>query len=141
MSSILRITDPIPSDDSINKYKHFKYGPITGTNLNISGGDIRIDIETQDIFEHPSESFLLIEGSLTKAADGSPYINADLISLTNNAMMHLFKTIKCQLSSQEIETVLHLGQATTMLGLLTLSQTTNFRPFQTERVCRRQFQV
>ena len=32
--------------------------------------------------------------------------------------MHLFKTIKYQLSGQEIETVMYPGQATTMLGLL-----------------------
>ena len=32
--------------------------------------------------------------------------------------MHLFKTIKYQLSGQDIETVLHPGQATTMLGWL-----------------------
>ena len=66
MSSILRITDPIPSDDSIDKYEHFEYGPITGTNLNNSGGNIWTDIETQDIFKHPSESFLLREGRLTR---------------------------------------------------------------------------
>ena len=117
MSNILGITDPILSDDTIHKYEHFEYGPIKGTNLTNSGGDIRIDIETQDIFTHPSKSFLLIEGRLTKV-DGNTYTNADLVSLTNNAMMHLFKTIKYQLSGQEIETVLHHGQATTMLGLL-----------------------
>ena len=32
--------------------------------------------------------------------------------------MYLFKTIKYQLSGQEIETVMYPGQATTMLGLL-----------------------
>ena len=32
--------------------------------------------------------------------------------------MHLFKTIKYQLSSQEIESIIHPGQATTMLVLL-----------------------
>ena len=37
MSSILRITDLIPSDNSIDKYEHIKYGSITGTNLNNSG--------------------------------------------------------------------------------------------------------
>ena len=47
MSDILRIADPIPSDDSIDKYEHFEYGLITGTNLNNSGADIRINIETQ----------------------------------------------------------------------------------------------
>ena len=117
MGDIFRITDPIPSDNSIDKYEHFEYGPITGTNLNNSAGDIRIDIETQDIFTHPSESFLLTEGCLTKV-DGNAYANADLVSLTNNAMMHLFKTNKFQLSGQEIETVMHPGQATTMLGLI-----------------------
>ena len=47
MSSILRITDPVPSNDSIHKYEHFEYCPITGTDLNNSGGNIRIDIETR----------------------------------------------------------------------------------------------
>ena len=36
------------SDTSINEY--FEYSPIVGANLNNSGGDIRISIETQDIF-------------------------------------------------------------------------------------------
>ena len=66
MRSILRITDSIPSNDSIDKYEHFEYEPVAGTNLNNSGGDIRLYIETQDIFTRPSESFLLIEGRLTK---------------------------------------------------------------------------
>ena len=120
MSSIFRITDPIPSDDSIDKYEHFEYNPIVGTNLN-NVGDIRINIETQDIFTHPSESFLLIEGRLTKAADGTAYADANNISLTNNAMMYLFRDIRYELSGQEIEKINYVGQATTMLGLLKYS--------------------
>ena len=85
--------------------------------MNNSGEDIRINIETQDLFTHPSQSFLLIEGRLTKA-DGTDYVNADLVYLTNNAMMHLLKTIKYQPSGQGIESIMHPGQATTMLGLL-----------------------
>ena len=50
MSSILRITEPIPSDDSIDKYEHVEYELVVGTNLNNFGGDIRLYIETQDIF-------------------------------------------------------------------------------------------
>ena len=119
MSSILRITDRIPSDNSIDEYEHVEYCPVVGTNLNYSGGNIRINIEIQDIFTHPSESFLIIEGQLTKNnLNKDPYADADVISLTNNGIMYLFKTIKYQLSGQEIETVMHPGQATTMLGLL-----------------------
>ena len=119
MCSILRITDPIPSDDSIDKYEHFEYEPVTETNLNNFGGNIRIIIQNQDIFTHPSKSFLLIEGRLTKAS-GTAHADADNISLTNNAMMHLFKNIRYELSGQEIKKKkkMYPGQATTLLGLL-----------------------
>ena len=117
MSSILRITDPILSDNSIDRYEDIEYEPVAGTNLNNSGGDVRLYIETQDIFTHPSESFLIIEGRLTKT-DNNSYGNADLVSLTNNAMMQFFKNICYDLSGQEIEKIMYLGQATTMLGLL-----------------------
>ena len=93
------------------------YEPAAGTNLNTSGQDIRLTIETQDIFTHPSESYLIIEGRLLKN-DNNSYGNNDLITLTNNGMMHLFKRIRYDLSGQEIETIMHPGQATTMLGLL-----------------------
>ena len=116
MSSILKITEPILNDDSIDKYEYFEYCPITGTNLD-NIGDIRITIESQDIFTHPSESFLLIEGRLTKV-DGTDYANADNISLTNNSMMYLFRDIQYELSGHVIEKVNYVGYATTMLGLL-----------------------
>ena len=117
MSSIFRITDPIPSDNSIDKYEDIEYEPVVGTGLNNPGGDIRLAIETQDSFTHPSESFLIIEGRLLKP-DNNSYGDNDTISLTNNGMMHLFKRIQYDLSGQEIESLVHPGQATTMLGLL-----------------------
>ena len=42
MSRKLRITDPIPSDDSIDRYEDIENEPVAGTNLNNSGGDIRL---------------------------------------------------------------------------------------------------
>ena len=114
MSSILTI---ITSDTSIDEYEYFEYGPIVGANLNNPGGDIRITIETQDIFTHPSESFLHIKGQLTKD-DDTLYDGADVISLTNNGTMYLFKNFKYKLSEIVIEQVQYSGLATTMLGLL-----------------------
>ena len=113
---ILRITEIPMKDESIESYETHEYEPITGTNLN-NTADIRINIETQDLFTHPSESYLVVEGRLTKD-DGTLYANADIIALTNNAIMHLFSNIKYQLSGQEIETLNNPGQASTMLGLL-----------------------
>ena len=120
MNSILRITDPILKDDSIDKYEDIAYEPIAGTNLNSPGQDIRLTIETQDIFTHPSESYLIIEGKLIRSDTGNPYMDPNnvLITLTNNGIMHLFKRIRYDLSGQEIENIMNVGQATTMLGLL-----------------------
>ena len=115
-ADILRITDPIISDENISEYEHLEYNPIAGTNLN-DGGDITITIELQDVFSHPSESFLLIEGNLTKN-DGTLYANADEVTLTNNGMMYLFKRIRYDLAEKVIESIQNPGQTTTMLGLL-----------------------
>ena len=115
MDSILHITEPILSDDTIDRYEHIEYNPVVGTNLN--SGDIRINIETQDIFTHPCESYLLIEGQLLKN-DDTLYGENDVITLTNNGIMFLFKNIKYQLSGMEIESILNVGHATTMIGLL-----------------------
>ena len=117
MSGILRITDPILKDDSIDRYEEFAYEPITGANLNSAGQDIRITIETQDIFTHPSESYLIIKGRLLKA-DGTAYARANRVTLSNNGIMYLFKRIRYDLSGQDIENIMNVGQATTMLGLL-----------------------
>ena len=122
MNSILRITDPILKDDSIDKYEDIAYEKIAGTNLNAPGQDIRLTIETQDIFTYPSESYLIVEGYLEKnlnPPNATVYNrNTDLITLTNNGIMHLFKRIRYDLSGQEIENLVHPGQATTMIGLL-----------------------
>jgi len=114
---ILNITEKPETDESIEKYEYHSYEPITGTDLNIPG-EIRINIETQDLFTHPSESYLVFNAKLVKNADDVVYADADVITLTNNAMMHIFNNIKCQFPGQEIESLFHPGQATTMLKLL-----------------------
>ena len=82
-----------------------------------NGGDIKIFIESQDVFAHPSESYLIFEGRLTKA-DGTSYPNTDEVALTNNAIMLLFSGIEYHFSNQMIESLNYSGQATTLLGLL-----------------------
>ena len=85
-----------------------------------SAGEIKIHIELQDLFTHPAKSYIVFERRLTKT-DGTAYANADAVALTNNGLMYLFSNISYRLSSQEIESVRHPGQATTMLGLLKYS--------------------
>jgi len=114
---ILNITEKPEIDQSIEEYENHSYEPITGTDLN-RPGQIRINMETQDLFAYPSERYLVFDGKLVKNADDAVYADADVITLTKNAMMHLFNNIKYQLSGQEIESLFHPGPATTILGLL-----------------------
>ena len=116
MADILKFTDTPIIYESIGKYEYHVYEPITGTSLN-NGGDVRICIESQDVFTHSSESYLISQGRLTKA-DGTAYVNADEVALTNYAIMPLFSRIEYHLLNQLIESINYHGQATTMLGLL-----------------------
>ena len=116
MADILKFTDTSIIDESIEEYEYHEYEPITGTSLN-NGGDIRISIESQHAFTHPSDSYLIFEGRITKD-DGTAYANTDEVALTSNAIMHLFSRIEYHLSNQLIESLSYPGQATTMLGLI-----------------------
>ena len=121
MADILQITEDIPVDDSIYDYEYKEYNPIAGTDLN--RGSIVITIESQDIYTHPAESFLVIDGILRKRArDGAGavqyYGDGDTATLINNGMMYLFSDIRFHLASHEIEVLQNPGQATTMLGML-----------------------
>ena len=121
MADILQITEDIPVDDSIYEYEYKEYNPIVGTDLN--RGSIVLTIESQDIYTHPAESFLVIEGELrrrARAVDGAVqyYANDAVITLINNAMMYLFPDVRFHLASHEIEVLQNPGHATTILGLL-----------------------
>ena len=115
MADILQITEDIPVDDSIYEYEYKEYNPITGTDFN--RGSIVITIESQDIYTHPAESFLIIEGRLIKNT-GALYNDNEYVTSINNAMMYLFSDVRYHLASHEIEVLQNPGHATTMLGLL-----------------------
>ena len=125
MADILQITEDIPVDDSIYDYEYKEYNPIVGTNLN--RGSIVLTIESQDIYTHPAESFLIIDGRLRRTnPPGAPadpndplaLDDANIVTLINNGMMYLFSDIRYHLASHEIEVLQNPGRATTMLGLL-----------------------
>ena len=122
MADILQITEDIPVDDSIYEYEYKEYNPITGTDLN--RGSIVITIESQDIYTHPAESFLIVEGVLGSAAAPIPavgytrYDDANTITLINNGIMYLFSDVRFHLASHEIEVLQNPGHASTMLGML-----------------------
>ena len=118
MADILQITEDIPVDDSIYEYEYKEYNPIAGKAGDLNRGSIVIVIEAQDIYTHPAESFLIVEGKLVKKADGTAYTNDNAITLINNAIMYLFSDVRYHLASHEIEVLQNPGHATTILGML-----------------------
>jgi len=111
------ITQNIVLDTSVERDQVHEYEPVTGTNLN-NPGEIRIVINQKDLYAQPSKSYLIIEGRLTKA-DGTTYADADLITLTNNGMAYLFKSIRYQLDGQDLKYINNPGHASTIMGFLT----------------------
>ena len=107
MADILQITEDIPVDDSIYEYEYKEYNPIAGAPLN--RGSIVLTIESQDIYTHPAESFLIVEGKLVKHADESVYDADTLITLINNGIMYLFSDVRYHLASHEIEVLQNPG--------------------------------
>ena len=80
-----------------------------------SAGQITITIENKDQFLHLHNSYLLIEGQVSKA-DNTTYADADLITLTNNGLLYLFSSLRLTL-----ERINYPGQATSLLGLASYS--------------------
>ena len=125
MADILQITEDIPVDDSIYEYEYKEYNPIAGTDLN--RGSIVLTIEAQDIYTHPAESYLIVDGRLTREVapvgpadpnDPLALVDADLTTLINNGIMYLFSDVRYHLASHEIEVLQNPGYASTMLGML-----------------------
>ena len=117
MADILQITEDIPVDDSIYEYEYKEYNPLAGNIGDLNRGSIVIVIESQDIYTHPAESFLIVEGELIKD-DGTRYAIDDEVALINNGIMYLFSDVRYHLASHEIEVLQNPGHATTMIGML-----------------------
>jgi len=115
-SSMLSIAQPAVIDVSVESCEFREYESQNPAALN-NGQDIQIDIHNQDIYTHPTRSYLLVEGRLSSTGDAA-YTAATLISLINNAIPYLFSRIHYHIYNQEIENIMSPGQVTTMKGML-----------------------
>ena len=113
----LEILESIKEDNSIESYQFREHTP-QSQNLN-NGHEIIIDVNTDNSYILPSESYLRIDGQLRKNnANHDAYVAADEVSLINNAMMYLFDQISYSIEGKEMERILCPGQISSMLGYL-----------------------
>jgi hypothetical protein len=113
----LQVGEPLQIDASVDSYNFREYNPVVGTNLNNVNSEIRIVIENQDVFIHPSKSYLVIKGKLIKA-NNQPYADGDLATLFNNGPVILFNNIKYHIGDKMVDDLNYPGYATTMKGLI-----------------------
>lgn len=115
------IEQSLSFDESMRDYEYSEFLSTNISNLNTSGNK-DIVIQQQDLFTHPSESYLYLRGELTKS-DGTAITtpgNGE-VSLVNNAMMFLFERISYLINETVVEEVERPGQTTSMIGLLKYS--------------------
>lgn len=99
MSNILQVKQPIQSDESIASLEYHTYTPYS---LSYNNNDeIRINIQAQDLYILPSESYLYIEFN-TIRRNGEPVQEGDGI-LSSNFITHLFNEMRYELNGFEVD--------------------------------------
>lgn len=116
MSQILNISHCPNYDNSITKFEYHSYSAFLQS-FNTSD-EIRIPIQQQDLCILPSESFIYVEGSLTKADGGV----SSTAKLCNNAIPFLFEEIHYELNGIDIENNKNVGITTLLKNFISLNE-------------------
>ncbi|KYN20094.1 hypothetical protein ALC57_07562 [Trachymyrmex cornetzi] len=116
MTDILNIKDEPIFDDRIVKIETHTYNPFANTTFGYSD-EIRIPIQQQDLYTLPYESFLYVEGKLTKnrAVEGAN------VALGNNCVAFIFDEIRYELNGVEIDCDRNVGITSTLKNYVTVS--------------------
>ncbi|EFN75330.1 hypothetical protein EAI_15762 [Harpegnathos saltator] len=104
MIDILNIGSEPVFDDRIVKIETHTYNPYANTTFRYSDG-IRIPIQQQDLYILPCESYLYVEGKVTKqvAVDG------ETVTLGYNCVTFMFNEIRYELDGVEIDRNRNVG--------------------------------
>lgn len=108
---ILNIGDHVIVDNSTTSWQLHDHCPYANATLNKSD-EVRIPIETQDIYTLPSDSYLYIEGKLTDADNKV----SNTLKFANNGIAFLFDEIRYELGGIIIDRVRNPGITCTLKG-------------------------
>lgn len=116
MSEILNVIEKPYSDETIIKKDYHSYIPYIQSFKN--NDEIRITIQNQDLYILPSESYIFIEGSITKK-DGGETANG---RLRNNCVAYMFDEIRYEINGVEIDRTRYLGTSSTIKNYISLNE-------------------
>lgn len=118
MSDILSLKNNVLNDCSITGDQFHSYSPYTN-NFNHSD-EIRIAINSEDLYVLPSESYIYLEGNLTgktvELAAGSTYP-----TLGGNFTGYLFDEIRYEIGNVEVDRCRNVGITSSMKGYASYS--------------------
>lgn len=114
--NILNIGEHVLADNSIVNCEVHSHPPYANTTLN-KYDEIRIPIQTQDIYTLPSNSSIYIEGRLL---DNENKVSTTM-QFTNNFIAFLFDEIRYEIGGILIDRVRNPGITSTLKGLVSLN--------------------
>lgn len=103
-------------DETLWEKEYHTHNPYASSKLG-NNDEIRIPIQQQDVYTLPCESYIYIEGKVTKK-DGSIGSN---VHFTNNPMSYLFEEIRYEISGVTVDSTKKVGVTSTLKGLVSLS--------------------
>ena len=110
---VLNVTEKIFVDNSIVSSELHTYQPFVTSKFDYND-ESRIPIQELDTYTLPCESFLYIEGKLTKE-DGNPTTK---IKIINNVIAFLLREIRYELNGVTIDSIRNVGLTSTIKGYL-----------------------
>src|SRR5438093_4436309 len=124
-----RLTEPIFDIDDVlevsyNRVKedYIKVSPIGGSNNLNKAGEVRFELNNQQHYINFSESFLMVDFSITKG-DGTALGNDD-ITLENNPFPRMFNSFRLEVGGREVEIISQaVGEVSTIANFIMASDT------------------
>lgn len=106
----------------VKYYQYHTYQPYNATYKN--NDEIRIPVNSQDLYTVPGESKLYVEGVLTftKKIKGDTSTDGAVCTLSNNAVAHLFDQIRYEINGVEVDKTRMVGVTSTAKVLLTMTK-------------------
>ncbi len=103
-------------NETLWEKEYYTHNPYASSKLG-NNDEIRIPIQQQDAYTLPSESYIYIEGRVTKK-DGTASTE---LPFTNNPMAFLFEEIRYEISGITVDSTKKVGVSSTLKGLVSLS--------------------
>lgn len=112
---ILNIKSGPIFDETIWEKEYHSHNPYASSRLG-NNDEIRIPIQQQDAYTLPCESYLYIEGQVTKKDGSSPSV----VPFINNPMPFLFEEIRYEISGITVDSTKRVGVTSTLKTLISL---------------------